>query len=260
MLIKNFLLFLFIFIFSFLNFSLKVFAQDVTETSMIINAQILPTVWYSTLSFKEDENIKIYAGIQNNSDVNFTGTVTFYVDGEKFSNVLFSSNANTLKDVFTDWVAKSGRHDVQVKITASSLSGEVLVSYDSEKSNINITPKIVVPIFEAVEAKVLDTTSNIFVLVDDLAGNLADEIESYKKPIVINNINKSEIDKKEGSVLGASTGLVTTMNSSIKNMKNYSLFNLVYNFFMTLASFLVRNWIWTLGGIVVLFILLKYYK
>src|ERR1035437_1127949 len=129
-------------LFSILNVPLKVFAQGAAGTPQQINARILPLVWYSTLSINDGDSIKIYAGIQNNSGVNFTGVATFFVDDKEISNSPFSSTADSLKDVFVNWVANPGSHNVQVKIVTSLSSDKTLVSSESDKSSINITQKV----------------------------------------------------------------------------------------------------------------------
>ncbi len=257
---KDFAIFL-ILIFFVLGVPSLVFAQDVVKTPVTINARILPTIWYSTLSVKEGDSVKIYAGIQNNSGTDFSGVATFYVDDKESSHVSYFSKAGGLNEVSTNWITSGGSHNVQVKISTSLLTGKILVSYDSDKSNIDITPKVVVPLSDAVKEKVLDTASNVTSNVDDLANNLADKIDSHKKPISARQgLAESSVNKKTGSVLGAETGPANVMNSIIKNIKNYSPFDFLYNFFLTIVSFLVRNWKWSLGGLILLFLFFKFFR
>lgn len=263
---KNLTIILFILAFSVLNVPLKVFAQTTTPTT--INARILPTVWFSTLSVNDGDSIKIYAGIQNNSGIDFTGTTTFYVDDKEISTSPFSSTTDTLKDVSTDWVANPGDHNVQVKVSTSLPADQVLVSSSSDESSINITQKIT-PITPAVVGTaVLNTASGIVSNVDNLANTLADNIDALKKPIVsstssvslINSKNnKTEtVSAKKGSVLGTSTGPVVSSASPNSTTKSNSpVMDSVFNMCMDALAFLVRNWKWTLGGIVVLFVLFK---
>lgn len=235
---------------------LKVYAQNTTSPT-VINARILPTIWYSSLSVKEGESIKIYAGIQNNSNVNFGGVVTFYIDDKEISHTSFSSTIDSLKEISTNWITNSGEHVVQVKISTSLPTDRILVSYESDKSNINIIPKVIVPVSDMVKEKVLDTVSNIATKTDSFADDLADKIDSYKKP---NPARQGLAEKKTGSVLGVETGPVGVASSIIKNIKNYNPLGLAYNFFLTIASFLVRNWRWSLGGVVLLFLFFKFFR
>ena len=267
---KNFTILCFVVIFSFLGGSLKVLAQDVSSTPTTINARILPTVWYSTLSVNDGDSIKIYAGLQNNSGINFTGTATFYVDDAEISTSSFSSVTNSLKDVSTDWVANPGNHNVQVKISTSLSADKILVSDSSDESNINIIQKVAPITTATVENTVINTASNIVSNVNNLANSLADNIDNLKKPIVADNSSVSLNDtkskttsttsttfspNKKGSVLGASTGpkVDTTNSSAVSNAPMDSVLNMC----MDALAFLVRNWKWSLGGLVVLFLLFK---
>ena len=69
---KYSIIFFFIFTILFTGGLLKISAAE-TTTPTQINARILPLIWYSTLSINDGDSIKIYAGIQNNSDLDFTG-------------------------------------------------------------------------------------------------------------------------------------------------------------------------------------------
>ncbi|MCX6751925.1 MAG: hypothetical protein NTZ87_00250 [Candidatus Nomurabacteria bacterium] len=167
---KNLTILFFVLSFFVFGSSLKVFAQGTTPIT--INARILPTVWYSTLSVNDGDSIKIYSGIQNNSGINFTGTATFYVDDKEISTSSFSSTADSLKDVSANWVASPGDHNVQVKISTSLTADQILVSSSSDKSSISITQKIT-PITPAVvETAVLNTASGIVSSADSLANIL----------------------------------------------------------------------------------------
>jgi hypothetical protein len=260
---KNFpiLFFALIFlIFSIFGFSLKVFAQGTAPTT--INARILPTVWYSTLSVNDGDSIKIYAGIQNNSGIDFTGVAAFYVDDKEISSGPFSSTADSLKDVSANWVANPGDHNVQVKISTSLSSDKILVSSQSDKSAISITQKITPLTPEAVETTALNTASNIVSSANALANSLADKIDSFKKPAASdilsvlgvgkNNPAQTAPEKQKGSILGISTGPMASPAAPSNNPMN-SVFNLC----LDALAFLVRNWKWTLVGIIALFLLFK---
>jgi len=77
---KYLIVFFLVFIFCIINGPLNVFAETSSVVPEQINARILPLVWYSVLSINNEDSIRIYAGIQNNSGIDFTGTATFYVD------------------------------------------------------------------------------------------------------------------------------------------------------------------------------------
>ena len=245
-----------------------VFAQTTPVSSsnssvQTINARILPTIWYSTLSAQQGDSVNIYAAIQNNSGTDFTGTADFYLDDVKISGVPFSSPTGGLEDIHTSWAATSGKHSVFVKISTSLPSDISLVSYQSDKSNISIQNKITA---QSVEAAAFNAANTIVSSVDNAANSMADRIDSFKKPIGIdinavvagntkNNFTEKDVSAKpQGKVLSALTESsdVVPGNDTI-NVVASSAFNLA----LSGLAFLLRNWEWTLGGILLLFLLLK---
>jgi len=246
--------------------TVNTFAQETSVSPTTINARILPTVWYSHLSVNDGDSIKIYAGIQNNSGIDFTGTASFLVDDKKISKVSFSSTADSLKDISTDWIALPGTHNVQVTIDTSLPGDKILVSHESDKSTISITRKITADI---VGATALNAATSIVVKADDIASVLADQIESFKKPVSPDNTNigtnsssgstgnagniaTSSSKNTNGSVLGTSTGPMA--NSGGKSLNRMDS---VFNMAMDLLAFLIRHWIWTLVGLVVIYLIFK---
>jgi len=241
---------------------LLTFAQTSSSTPKIINARILPIIWYSTLSINDGDSIKIYSGIQNNSGVDFSGSAIFYVDDIEISKKVFLSNNNSLIDVSTDWVASPGSHDVQVKISASVSADKALVSYESSKENISIVRKINA---EIIKESALSTISLVVAKTDKLTATMADNIESYKKPIPSANSDRTITNSKnkttktntvssvipKGKVLGVST---TTISGNESNDKSLSWYNYLLNYFLDALAFLVRNWLGSLAGIIILFL------
>lgn len=237
---------------------LKAFAEAASVVSKQINARILPLVWYSTLSINDGDSIKIYAGIQNNSGINFTGTATFYVDDKDISDSPFTSAGDSLNAVSASWMADPGSHDVQVKIVTSLPSDKILVSYESAKSSINITRKITQ---EVVQDTIINTISNVISKVDEVAVPLANKIEAFKKPVSavegIANQGASVYNaqqKKNSAVLDVSTGPVSSSDTTINNS---SQMDSVFNMALDGLAFLVKHWLWTLGGIILLFLIIK---
>lgn len=238
--------------------------QTDVETVEQINARILPSIWYSTLFIKDGDSVRIYAGIQNNSGVDFNGKALFYVDEENISEVSFVSRSDSLNAVSADWVVSSGTHDIQVKITTSLPDDKVLVSYETSKSSINITRKITQ---EMIKDTVVDTVYNVITKVDEAVVPLVEKLQDLKKPTegelfqssskVQNRVDGDVVlEEESGSVLGAST-----QSSSIgdKKIAGISL-NYIFNLVIDGATFLLKHWLWTLGGIVLLFILVKFRK
>jgi len=235
---------------------LKVSAEVASSTPVQINARILPLIWYSTLSINDGDSVKIYAGIQNNSGINFTGTATFYVDDKNISDSPFTSLNDSLKDVSANWAVKPGSHNIQVKIVTSLPPNKALVSYESAKSSINITRKITQ---EVVKDTVINTISYVISKIDEVVIPLVNKIENLKKPVddAAENITVQNADvynptqKNNNAVLGASTSSIP--NSKTNNNKTNSIFNKALDG----LAFLVKNWLWTLGVIVLLLLIIK---
>ena len=244
----------------------NVSAQGISGNQTTINARILPTIWYSSLSVTDGDSIKIYAGIQNNSGINFTGIASFLVDDKEISKVSFSSTADSLKDISTDWVADPGSHNVQVKISTSLAVDKILVSNESDKSAISITRKITT---EVVGETALNTANSIVAKADDIASVLADKIESLKKPASpgdtnvganspsgsagnTGNMTTNALKGTNGVVLGVSTGHISDSSG-----KGLGKMDSVFNMAMDLLAFLVRHWIWTLVGLVFIYLIFK---
>jgi hypothetical protein len=239
-------------------FSQSVFAQNSDDARREINARILPTVWYSTLSINEGDSVKIYAAIQNNSGLDFTGTAIFFVDNIELSKNSFSSNADSLRELSSDWVADPGTHNVQVKVSAALPAGKVLVSNETDKSSVTITKKIVpVDIKETVN----NTVSTIITKTDYVTNVIADKIETYKRPEgSVNSNTRSDQAKnnttnflvtsvapKVGEVLGIST-------TTISGVSDVKIKDSIFNRAIDAISFLLRHWLWIIGVIVFLYI------
>jgi hypothetical protein len=281
---KRYFLLFFIFLISFLLLPSNSSAQVASTTPTVINARVLPTIWYSTLSVNDGDSIKIYAGVQNNSGVDFTGTAVFYVDETEVAKTAYTSVADSLKDVSVNWVAVPGTHKIQVKIFTDLPASKNLVSYESEIASVSITRKIDL---EVVQATAVKAATAVLAGVDSAANDLADKIESYKKPEAIETSNVSNSSQggtsgksnssgsgvasknttnksgsgsssgRTGSVLGASD--VSINSSSTTNEQTWMTLNLnsFFNRFLDLAAYLVRHWAWTLLAILILILLWK---
>ena len=200
-----------IFVFWIINGPLNVFAEISSEAPEQINARILPLVWYSALSMNDEDSIRIYAGIQNNSGIDFTGIATFYINDKVVSDSEFTSLDDSLNDVSAKWVAEVGSHDVQVKITTSLPSDKALISYESVKSNISVVEKNTQDHMDNI---VINTISNTISKIDETVIPLVNKIKGLKKPVNIvedvTNQDASVYDasqKKDGVVLGTSTDI-----------------------------------------------------
>jgi len=218
-------------------------AQSTIPTK--INAKILPTVWYSTLSVGDGDSVQIFSVLQNNSGISFDGTVTFFVDDKEILSKSFSSADGSLKELSANWVAVPGDHNVKVSVSSLSIpTGKVLGSYESEVSKISITRKITA---EVVQQAILNTANSVVSGADALAKSLSGSIESLKinggqvagtntgskqtSPAVVagdsssqNNLTTSAdgVGGKIGSVLGTSTSNTVSNRKSKGGAKNGS--------------------------------------
>ncbi|MEI6396847.1 MAG: hypothetical protein WCO48_02125 [Candidatus Taylorbacteria bacterium] len=246
-----------------IGFTSVAFAQSVS----VINARVLPTIWYSTLSVGDGDSIYIYTGIQNNSGTDFSGVATFIVDDQGISKKAFISKSNSLIDVSTNWIATTGNHNVQVSVTTSLPTDKALYSSNSDKASISITRKITP---EIIQAAALNTASSAISSIDGVAATLADKVESLKKPV---NTVSSETSASSGSkravsttnaVTGTASGAVANSPTDQigDNLLSASIIDspfaaIVWNFIMDTCALLIRNWKWTLGGLVVMYLLYK---
>ncbi len=222
------------------GFYTNVSAQTASSTQTI-NAEILSNVWYSTTTINEKDTINIYAGFQNHSDKNLSGTALFYVDDLEINKVKFDSNSKSLIKLETPYTAVSGNHSVQVKIleihsaSDASISVSSLQAFESEKKSLNVKYQITT---EKVVNTATNIANNVVNTIDKYASNLANTVEDLKTPVENTNQNQvSSSTLKQGAVLGTSTRAVSTPN----NAPGFSF----YNLFLDILAFLLRHWIWT---------------
>lgn len=230
------------------NYSSVAFAQ----TAEKINAQILPTIWYSSLSVKEGDKIKVYAGIQNNSGVNFSGTVTFYADSAKIAQAPFNSASDSLKEVSAEWLASKGRHLFQAKLDADLPAGKELLSYESEESFVDVSHTLTI---EEVKEDAIETLVTVKEKIDEAAETFAEKLESMKKPESEDISIKSLASQFVPSKFLSSESDNSTDNSKIDSD---SLLASVFNSGIDLAGILIRNWHWTLAGLAALYLFFKF--
>ncbi len=244
------------------------FAESGASSPTIINARILPTVWYSSLSVEEGQSVKIFAGVQNNSGKDFTGVASFYVDGNSIAEIPFSSAGDSLKDVSASWTATGGTHDVAVKISAALPAGEVLFSAQSDKSSLDVGRKITLQDVQNVAGS---AASSIVSAVNGAADNLANQVESLKKPAVSGSSagavasssssagktgsgsSIQNLSKSAGNVLGAFSGSGTFGQKAANAAQG------AFNLAMDGLAFLIRNWPWTLAGIFLLYLVFRFF-
>ncbi|MGB8816155.1 MAG: hypothetical protein WCC74_02920 [Minisyncoccia bacterium] len=283
----------FISLFSF-GFYTNAFAESATTTSSLINAEILSNIWYSTTTLTEGNEITIYAGFQNHSNKNLSGTAGFYLDNIQIGKVDFTANSKSLIKLENKYTAVRGEHTAQVKVldivemretTPIKLAIENLLASETEKKGISVK-------YQITTADVLNTaqnvSNNIVNNINTYTENAADYLESLKQPtgdtnvtnttnIINNNSPISSVssslknglqtvqNKLTGKILGTSTKNMQV--SSTQNMKVSSAENSVqqtatswktyfYNLFLDILAFLLRHWVWTFVAFLILILYL----
>ncbi|MEK7184640.1 MAG: hypothetical protein AAB683_00695 [Patescibacteria group bacterium] len=230
---------------------ISIFAQEIEKGK--VNARILPTIWFSTLDLKEGESVKIYAGIQNNSGVDFSGTAVFNVDDKEISRSTFNSSSETLKTISASWKTISGTHDIQVKISTNLSGNKTLVEYDTNVSTISIDKNITK---DYVKDKIIDTADKVVLKTDSITENLVSKIDKYKKPVEDKLDITGTVKNLKNSVFGTSTGKVIDSDKSIGNFFS-NAFDSAWNIVIDTFKFLISHWKWSLGGVLLLYLIYK---
>ena len=229
----------------------------VTET---INARVLPTIWYSSLTAQAGDTVGIYAGIQNDSNTAFGGTATFYIDGVEAQTVSFKSKIGGVEKIGTTWSAVAGQSSVQVKIATDVDASKKLVSYESDVSSYKVERKLTV---EVVTALVKDTVTDVAGAtaekLDIVTGDLSTQLEAYKKPEIAANDGVAKNTENAEGVAGRVLG-TTTVGNLIASENVGSFIDKARNMGLSALQYLLLQWRWTLAGLGVLslaFVFLK---
>jgi len=242
------LVFIVFIIFGFFGFFNFASAQTSSITDSL-NAEILSTVWYSTTTVSENDSISIYAGFQNHSDNNLSGTAGFYVDNSEINKIKFSSNSKSLIKLETPYIATAGNHTIQVKILElNKVQGDTLVpipvnsllAFESGRNNLSVKYQITK---DLVIKEVNNVANTIVNNIDNSTEKLANYVESLKKPV-----------PSKTQVLGASTHNPQTTTNNTTN-SGFSFLNTS----LDALAFLLRHWIWTFVSLVfiILFFIFK---
>ena len=111
--------------FNFLFFSISLARTDLSLTATDIA--------FSKEEALNGETIRVFARVFNLGDTDVYGFVVFSDNGKEMADPQpISVKANTYDDVFIDWQALAGQHDVQARIVAPSLADE---NTDNDTSN-----------------------------------------------------------------------------------------------------------------------------
>jgi hypothetical protein len=263
----NFFIITAIFLF---GFSAITFAESSTSTGQI-NAEILSNIWYSTTTVNEDDIINIYAGFQNHSTKNLSGTAGFFVDDIQISKMNFVASPKSLIKLQSEYKAVRGNHTSQVKILdiaeigvniLNKLSIENLLAKESERNSFKVEYQMTK---EEVVKIAGNVASNVIKVIDTQAEKLADYVESLKDKAIdtLDSLSVSKTpeqiaqEKLTGRVLGISDeNIGDTQNGGQDNQTNKKFS--FYNMFLDILAFLIRHWIWVLMVVVMLVVYLAF--
>ena len=235
-------LFLSLFIFgSSFSFAKPVFADET-----VVNAGILPTIWYSTTSVYAGDTVTIYGGIQNHSDGDISGSAAFYVDGVSAASVPFSSKSQSLMEVSYPWQATLGKHTIKivlsvpVNLLANESNATALTVTAPPIGTSNITFPTQLPTVVTKELKNVDT----------FADSMASTVQSLKiKP------NTASANQKGSLKKGGVNSSATALNAISQN----SVFQNIYNKTLDCLAFIIHHWAWTIIIILVIILIVRFF-
>jgi len=219
-----------------LGFYTNTFAQSASTTS-VINAEVLYNVWYSTTTVNEGDEINIYAGFQNHSDENVSGTAGFFVDSAQISKVSFTANPKSLIKLEAKYTAVRGEHTVQVKI--SDIKN--LLASETEKKSLSVK-------YQITSADVLNSakkvTNSVINIIDTYTAKVADYMENLKQPD-----ENSDIISSSSSSTNIETQSTNTQSGGQMTTTNWKTYS--YNLLLDIVAFLLRHWVWTFSSIII---------
>lgn len=234
-------------------------ATEAVEATTEINARVLPTIWYSTLSIRPDESIVIYGAIQNNSGVDFSGTAIFLEGDREISRVPFSSLSGVLEVVSARWKASVGYNAVRIRVETKLPDGMRLVSDASDSSRALVTPEITVEKAKEVASQAVSTAfSSAVSFGSDVIGKASEAIKEKAGELASGSGEEgagvgsgSASASVGGSIGGAVLGTSTFREAGLAG--NGSFFEKAKSVAIAwgkpLAKFLIENWVWTLSAI-----------
>ncbi len=241
------------------------FAQNSFAADAKINAGVLPSIWYSTTTPSIDENIEIYGGIQNHSDLTLSIEAVFYVDGMPNSKMIFISNPKTLIEISSPWTGIYGNHSIQIILdrissgTSTEMATSSLTAYESDKNTINVSNNVTLGY---IENSAVAIAANMISSIDNSANNLADQIETLKKPVSENSgaaysENSPESSGTSENIQIPGTRKVTPA-SVLSAVTNSNIFKTAYNYFIDFFSLIIRNWVVSLAILLFLMFIFKF--
>ncbi len=91
-------------------------------TTMASNAGIVRGLWYSTENFFVDQPIRIYVAVRNNTGADLSGTVEFFVNGEKIERKNIDALDGRIVESWADWNPSYGTSSITATLSRTELS------------------------------------------------------------------------------------------------------------------------------------------
>lgn len=210
------------------------------------NSGLVPSnAWYSKDPFYAGDKVRIYSVVFTGSTKDLRGRINFYDNNSLLCTSEFASLAGRMSEVWCDWTAVAGKHNISIKITnpRASAPGEPEQSVVLSNSELRLEERIVVnppvsdtmknePVPETVKGEnkintgdgIVQKLAEVFSLgMDKIGGGLSGSVSSDKSSDDADLIAKSgELDKVtipkiKSSVLAKD---LTSFNKSIPSDEN----------------------------------------
>ena len=86
------------------------------------NAGFVQGLWYDRETLLDGEPVRIYAAIRNNTGGDLTGTVEFYVNGERIERNSVAALQNRIIESWADWTPAYGTSTITATLSRTELS------------------------------------------------------------------------------------------------------------------------------------------
>lgn len=113
-------------IFLLILISVFIFPVSIHAQTETLNADLVSGIWYSKQPFFTGDKIRIYAGIQNQSPKDISGTISFFDNDNLIGKKEFSTINGRLVESWIDWKATQGQHNFSIELSevVASLPGQ----------------------------------------------------------------------------------------------------------------------------------------
>lgn len=102
--------------------ALLFYSDSLARTDLSLNTT---DITFSKEEILDGEEVRIYARVFNLGDADVSGFVLFQKNGREMANPQpISVKVNTYDDVFINWLAEAGTHNIQAKIIGTNLTDE----------------------------------------------------------------------------------------------------------------------------------------